>query len=88
MLLPCLWACAPGSVCDVRFGAWVLVPLQRAVRGFRWTVLLGSVRIRACVLALQGAAAREWPYVSGRVHFGAWVLVLLQGARCPWQCAS
>ena len=60
-----------------RFGAWALVPLQRA-----------AVRC-----PLQGAAAKcvavcAWSLlrgVSGRVRFGAWVLALLEGAaecRC------
>ena len=46
-----------------------------ALAGCRCRVLLGSWRVGACMLVLQGAAARQWPYVSGRVRFG-----LVQGA--------
>ena len=113
-LLPDVWPCAlwslgagaaAGRCCQmcgrVRFGAWVLVPLQGAAARCvaacavelgcwcRCRALLPDVWPCALCSLGAGAAAGRCCRMCGRVRCGAWVLVPLQGAAggCVAVCA-
>jgi len=63
--------------CILRFGAWLLVPLQGAAAGCCCRVLLQGV--------VQGAAVRLWCLVAGAAA-GCHCKVPLQGAAAGCRC--